>query len=108
MKTNISGLWYFDSGSSRHMTGSKDYLIDYVELKSGCVTYGDDTKGRILGKGTMNVEGIPKLHNVLHVDGLNSNLISISQLCDDDLFVKFDKNICEVFDKSNSCVLSGT
>ncbi|XP_073271383.1 uncharacterized protein [Primulina huaijiensis] len=108
LKTNTAGYWYFDSGSSRHMTGSREYLIDYVEQKCGRVTYGGGAKGKIVGKGTLNVEGLPKLHNVLHVEGLNSNLISISQLCDDNLHVKFDKHTCEVFDETNMCIMTGT
>ncbi|XP_073039267.1 uncharacterized protein [Primulina eburnea] len=64
LKTNTTGHWYFDSGSSRHMTGSKERLIDYVEQKCGRVTYGGGEKGRIVGKGTLNVEGLPRLHNV--------------------------------------------
>ncbi|XP_073152566.1 uncharacterized protein [Henckelia pumila] len=86
----------------------KDHLTDYVEQNGGRVTYGGGAKERIVGKGTLNVEGFPKLHNVLHVEGLNANLISISQLCDDDLHVKFDKNTCEVFDNTNCCVITGT
>ncbi|XP_073049472.1 uncharacterized protein [Primulina eburnea] len=76
LKTNIAGIWYFDSGCSCHMRGSKDHLIDYVELRSVHVTYGGGAKGRIAGKGTLNVDGLPNLHNVLYVEGLNSNLIS--------------------------------
>ncbi|XP_073049011.1 uncharacterized protein [Primulina eburnea] len=108
LKTNIAGIWYFDSGCSRHMTGSKDHLIDYVELRSGHVTYGGGAKGRIAGKGTLNVDGLPNLHNVIYVEGLNSNLISISQLCDDGLHVKFDKDNCDVFDNANTRILTGT
>ncbi|XP_073024240.1 uncharacterized protein [Primulina eburnea] len=52
LKTNTAGHWYFDSGSSRHMTGSKEHLIEYVEQKCGRVTYGGGAKGRIVGKGT--------------------------------------------------------
>ncbi|XP_073046261.1 uncharacterized protein [Primulina eburnea] len=44
LKTNISGAWYFDSGCSRHMTGSKEHLIDYLEVASGRVTYGGGAK----------------------------------------------------------------
>ncbi|XP_073025216.1 uncharacterized protein [Primulina eburnea] len=79
LKSTILGesrIWYFDSGCSRHMTGSKDHLIDYVELRNGHVMYGGGAKGRISGKGTLNVDGLPNLHNVLYVEGLNSNLIS--------------------------------
>ncbi|XP_073132809.1 uncharacterized protein [Henckelia pumila] len=61
------GNWYFDSGSSRHMTGLKDHLTDYIEQNGDRVTYGGGAKGRIFGKGTLNVKGFPKLHNVLHV-----------------------------------------
>ncbi|XP_073119679.1 uncharacterized protein [Henckelia pumila] len=78
LKANTAENWYFDSGSSRHMTGLKDHLTDYIEQNEGRVTYGGGAKGRIVGKGTLNVEGFPKLHNVLHVEGLNANLISIS------------------------------
>ncbi|XP_073138952.1 uncharacterized protein [Henckelia pumila] len=84
---NKQGHRYFDSGSSRHMTGLKKYLSDYVEQDKGKVTYGGGANGKIIGKDTLNVEGLPKLHNVLHVEGLNANLISISQLCDDDIYL---------------------
>ncbi|XP_073137136.1 uncharacterized protein [Henckelia pumila] len=40
--------WYFDSGSSRHMAGSKKFLTDYVEHKSGKITYGGGSKGNIV------------------------------------------------------------
>ncbi|XP_073026767.1 uncharacterized protein [Primulina eburnea] len=39
------------SGSSRHMTGSRDHLIDYVEQKCGRVTYEGGAKGKIVGNG---------------------------------------------------------
>ncbi|XP_073277678.1 uncharacterized protein [Primulina huaijiensis] len=108
LKTNTAGHWYFDSGSSHHMTGSREYLIDYVDQRGGRVTYGGGAKGKIVRKGTLNVEGLPKLHNVIHVEGLNSNLISISKLCDDNLLVKFDKHNCEVFNEANKCIMTGT
>ncbi|XP_073056962.1 uncharacterized protein [Primulina eburnea] len=51
-------------GSSRHMTGSREYLFDYVEKKCGRVTYGGRAKGKIVGKGTLNVKRLSQLHNV--------------------------------------------
>ncbi|XP_073137852.1 uncharacterized protein [Henckelia pumila] len=47
--------------------GLKDHHTDYIEQNGGRMTYGGGAKGRIFGKGTLNVEGFPKLHNVLHV-----------------------------------------
>lgn len=37
------------------------------------------------------MEGISKLKNVVHMEGMKANLISISQLCYDDLLVHFDE-----------------
>ncbi|XP_073061940.1 uncharacterized protein [Primulina eburnea] len=51
LKTNTAGHWYFDSGSSRHMTGSKEHLIEYVEQKCGIVTYGGGSKRKNCRKG---------------------------------------------------------
>ncbi|XP_075473849.1 uncharacterized protein LOC142504889 [Primulina tabacum] len=48
LKTNIAGIWYFDSGCSRHMTGSKDYLTDYVELRNDNCEVFDNTDTCIL------------------------------------------------------------
>ncbi|XP_073122032.1 uncharacterized protein [Henckelia pumila] len=41
-----SRSWYFDSGSSRHMTGSNKFLIDYVDQKSGRVNLWRRFKGK--------------------------------------------------------------
>lgn len=41
--------------------------------------------------GTLNVDGIPKLKNVLCIEGMKANLISISQLCGEDMLVFFGK-----------------
>ncbi|XP_075515303.1 uncharacterized protein LOC142549942 [Primulina tabacum] len=35
LREENEGHWYFDSGSSRHMTGSREHLIDYVEQNCG-------------------------------------------------------------------------
>ncbi|KAI3463689.1 hypothetical protein Pfo_020352 [Paulownia fortunei] len=39
------------------------------------------------------------------LSNLKANLISISQLCDQNLFVTFNKNKCQVFDEIGRCVL---
>ena len=41
------------------------------------------------------------------VDGLKVNLISISQLYDDNLFVQFAKGSCLVTNNSNLCIVKG-
>ncbi|XP_073120753.1 uncharacterized protein [Henckelia pumila] len=75
LKANTAENWYLDSGSSRHMTGLKDHLMDYIEQISGRVTYGGGAKGRIFGKRTLNVKGFPKLHNVQDHQTTVTNLV---------------------------------
>ncbi|CAL8120822.1 unnamed protein product [Prunus armeniaca] len=79
-----SKSWYFDSGCSRHMTGEKSYFSEISpECVSGMVTFGDGRKSKILGKGKIMATGTPSLDNVLLVENLQANLISVSQLCDE-------------------------
>ncbi|CAA0813114.1 Unknown protein [Striga hermonthica] len=77
------------------MTGTREFLSNVELYEGGRVTYGGGEHGNIIERGTLNVEGLPKLQNVLLVDGLKANLISISQLCDDNLHVKFDNTAPE-------------
>ncbi|KAJ9562642.1 hypothetical protein OSB04_007802 [Centaurea solstitialis] len=43
------GIWYLDSGCSRHMTGSKSVLSNYREEKGPAVTFGGNGKGQTRG-----------------------------------------------------------
>ncbi|KAK9930159.1 hypothetical protein M0R45_027211 [Rubus argutus] len=101
-------VWYVDSGCSRHMTGNKCWFTSLSdEFTSGTVTFGDGRKARVMGKGTINTPGIPNLQNVLYVEGLQANLISVSQLTDDYEDVNFNKLRCIVLDNNGKNVMGG-
>nr|GFB79958.1 ribonuclease H-like domain-containing protein [Tanacetum cinerariifolium] len=44
-------LWYLDSGCSRHMTGDRSKLINYVEKFIGTLKFGNDQFAKIVGYG---------------------------------------------------------
>lgn len=88
------------------MMGNVKFLDDIKESK-GEVTFGDGIKGKITGVGTLNVAGLPKLKKVLLVNGLHENLISISQLCDQNWNVSFTKDNCNVLDNQKQCIMEG-
>ncbi|KAJ9561595.1 hypothetical protein OSB04_006755 [Centaurea solstitialis] len=46
-------MWYVDSGCSRHMTGYKELLHNYVERPGGTVSFGNKTTGFIKGYGIL-------------------------------------------------------
>ncbi|XP_048423736.1 uncharacterized protein LOC125469828 [Pyrus x bretschneideri] len=96
LSTCQSDTWYLDSGCSRHMTGDKRWFTTFTEdCKNGAVTFGDGKRARIVGKREIKTLGIPCLKDVMLVDGLKANLISISQICDDDdVEVLFNKLKC--------------
>ena len=89
-------LWYLDSGCSNHMTKDASKFVSITLKQEGHVTYGDNNKGKILGKGIIGNENIFPIHDVLYVKGLKHNLLSISQLCDRGYQVTFRTNTCEI------------
>ena len=92
-------LWYIDSGCSKHMTGDKEKLGSYSALEKGKkVSFGNDTPTTIKGKGTTQLKEKVKAGNVLYVDGLKHNLLSVSQMCDQGTDVIFRTNGCLVRD----------
>ncbi|XP_024009305.1 uncharacterized protein LOC112084409 [Eutrema salsugineum] len=102
-----SATWYFDSGCSRHMTGTKGFLQSLKKIRGGKVMFGDGSIGAIQGKGRTREIGQPQLANVYLVHGLQANLISISQLCDEGLTVVFTKTDCRAVDGVGKIILQG-
>lgn len=70
-------------------------------------TFRDGAKGTVVGIRQLNVTGLAKLDNVLLVDDLTANLISISQLCDQDMTVNFSKDGCSIVSKDESVMVKG-
>ncbi|GJW26188.1 hypothetical protein Tco_0039999 [Tanacetum coccineum] len=69
-------LGIVDSGCSRSMSGNKERLDDFVEIKGGTVTFGGG-EGRITGKGTIRTSKLD-FENVYYVKELqNFNLFSL-------------------------------
>ena len=89
-------MWYIDSGCSRHMSGDKSLFVEVTMKNHGYVTFGDNNKGKIIGIGKVGKEPLPTIDNVYLVDGLQHNLLSVSQLCDMDYDVKFESSHCTV------------
>eukprot|EP00253_Pinus_taeda_P001904 PITA_01904 len=86
-------LWYIDSGCSKHMTGDKEKLEPYSALEKGKkVSFGNDTPATIKGKGIAQLKEKVKAGNVLYVDGLKHNPLSVSQMCDQRTEVIFRSN----------------
>jgi len=78
------------------MTRDKSKCVSIIFKQEGHVTYEDNNKGRILGRGSIGDKSILLIHDVLYVKGLKHNLLNISQLCDKGYQVIFKTNSCEI------------
>ena len=107
LKVFNSCLWYLDSGCSRHMIGDKKLFKSLKEKVGNYVTFGDGSHAQVLGKGTVEIPGLPLLRDVLYIKGLKANLLSITQICDEDFLVQFSKKGCVIIDEEGIQVLEG-
>jgi len=78
------------------MTGDKTKFLNLLLKYEVHVSYGDNNKGKILGRGTIGDKNSFFIHDVLFVKGLKHSLLSIRQLCDKGYQVTFKPNICEI------------
>ena len=89
------------------MTGHK-YILSNLHISSqNSVIFGEAAKGRIIGTCSLIIPGLYRLKDVLLVEGLTVNLVSISQLFDEDLLVQFTKDKCIVHNQNHYRIIEG-
>jgi len=88
------------------MTGDASKFMNLKMKQEGFVTYGDNNKGKILGRGDVGSHDSIIIKDVLLVEGLKHNLSSISQVCDKGYEVKFKPDLCLISSPTtNHCLL---
>ncbi|GJU95954.1 retrovirus-related pol polyprotein from transposon TNT 1-94 [Tanacetum coccineum] len=100
-------LWYLDSGCSRHMTGDRARLINFVEKFIGTVRFGNDEYAAIIGYGDYKL-GDTIISRVYYVEGLKHNLFSVGQFCDGGLEVAFRQHSCYIRNSDMVDLLKGS
>ena len=98
---------YLDSGFSRHMTRDRSLFKTFEPKKGGNVTFGDGSKSQIKGKEIISLPGLLNIANVLYVEGLRVNLLSICQICDQDFMVLFSNGKCLVLNEVGEQLIGG-
>ncbi|GJZ05319.1 hypothetical protein Tco_0538594 [Tanacetum coccineum] len=100
-------LWYLDSGCSKHMTGDRLRLRNFVKKFIGTVRFRNDHFGPIMGYGDY-VIGESVISKVYYVEGLGHNLFSVGQFCDSNLEVAFRKHSCYIQDTDGVELIKGS
>ena len=101
----LEKTWLIDSGYSRHMTGSSKWFssLDPVQCKE-YITFGDNSKGKVLSRGTIRVNESFVLKDVPLVLNLHFNLLYVSQLLQDGFEVCFKTDLSRVLDSQENLV----
>nr|GEY68891.1 integrase, catalytic region, zinc finger, CCHC-type, peptidase aspartic, catalytic [Tanacetum cinerariifolium] len=81
-------LWIIDSGCSKHMTGNRALLTNFVEKFLGTVRFGNNDFAVISSYEDVDI-GSMTINKVYYVEGLGHNLFSVGQFCDKGLEVAF-------------------
>ncbi|KAK1628874.1 hypothetical protein QYE76_003189 [Lolium multiflorum] len=65
--------WVFDSGCTNHMTGGRGVLDQFIEdiKKKSSITFGDNSKGKVLGSDNLKLVLVGYVENNLYVVDLS-------------------------------------
>nr|ABA95825.2 retrotransposon protein, putative, unclassified [Oryza sativa Japonica Group] len=100
-------VWIVDSGCSRHMTGDKNWFSSLKKAsKTESIIFGDASTSVVLATGLVKVNKKFELKNVALVEDLKYNLLSVSQIVDENFEVHFKKTGSKVFDSCGDSVLN--
>nr|GFA23210.1 hypothetical protein [Tanacetum cinerariifolium] len=99
-------LWIIDSGCSKHMTGNRALLTNFVEKFLGTVRFGNNDFAVIAGYGDVII-GSMMIKKVYYVEGLVYNLFSVGKFCDKSLEVAFRRSACFVRNENGVDLLTG-
>ena len=71
-----------DSGCTNHMTGESHFLTGFMDAMKPymSIVFGGVSKGKVLGLGKVTIRNDMTLANVMLVQSLQYNFLSIHQL----------------------------
>ncbi|GKB96492.1 retrovirus-related pol polyprotein from transposon TNT 1-94 [Tanacetum coccineum] len=100
-------LGYLDSGCSKHMSGDRSHLTNFVNKFLGTVKFKNDHVAKILGYGDYQIGNVTILR-VYYVEGLGHNLFSVGQFYDSNLEVAFRQHTWFIRNLEGVDVLTGS
>ena len=104
--TEKQNLWNLDSVCSKHMISDPNKFIKLRKYNKVRVTVGDNMSSKIVCKGTTVVKSKIKVENVLLVEKVKSNILIVSQTCDQGHICIFYSEKCEIRKKTQEELLA--
>jgi hypothetical protein len=94
------GFWWLTTHDRKQEIVLQLHPLSHKEY----MNFGDDKKGKVLDTSVVKVNDHLTLNDVVLVDRLRYNLLSVSQLVDADLHVLFQKSDSRVLDSAGNLV----
>lgn len=86
LSDNFDHTWITDSGTTNHMTGVSSRFFSYSPCAvNQKIKIADDSLSATARKGSVVFSPTLTLHDVLHILRLSCNLLSVSQLTQDQI-----------------------
>ena len=104
---NKNYKWIIDRGCSHHMTRDKSNFITFTQYDGNSVRFGNDAPCLIKGKVSINLIEKISFDNAHNVDGLNYNLLSVSQLGNVGCKVEFGNKTNKIYDTHGNLIGKG-
>ena len=90
-------MWYVDNSFSTHITRDRRKFVSLKEKKDGTVSFGNVGSSNLIGSGSVTLRSKDSLaKNVLLVENMNHNLLSVGQICDKEHTMLFNSTKCEI------------
>jgi hypothetical protein len=84
------------------MSRDKNRFVTLNKENEGSITFGNENSSKIKGNNTINLGNkYVVVENVLLVENMKHNLISVSQMCDQEPTLIFNSKECEIRKKDH-------
>jgi hypothetical protein len=91
------------------MKGDRDRFLTLRKGRDGSFSFRNDDSNKIIGKGTIKIGNKnTKAENVILVEDMKHNLLSVIQMCDQVHKVTFDSQKCEIRKEGSRKLISTT
>ena len=96
-----------DSGCINHMTRERSMFSSYSSMthSNENIVFGDNSKRDVIGLSKVAITFEHSITNILHVDSLSYNFLSVSQLCEMGYNCLFTDKGVEVFRREDSTIV---
>jgi predicted transcriptional regulator len=101
--------WYLDTGCSNHMTGHKNWLVNYDSSRKSTIRIADSRTIQSEGVGDVLIRGKngnqALITGVLYVPNMNSNLLSMRQLVEKGFTTTLGNNEMKVYNIDKKLIM---